>query len=460
MHAANSAATLRDAGEPHRHGALRHRDLRLRPDERGSGRLGSRAGAQPAQLRRRGQADARRGERRLRAAVHRARGHAGSRRCRSATTTGSRWRCATTATSSSAAAATRSSGAVSMDNITVDLGPSTDVEVGAVATLIGADGAERQSAEEVAKRIGTINYEVVCWISKRVPRRYHRDGIDAARPSRRPRDERAAGRARGAPERAWLVGGARPRRAARARDAGLRHRLSTATPKAVARELARRGDAPRVRAVGRVRRLAGRRPRSQLADRPDAADGRVDRADLARRDLTINAIARELGSGATCSIRSAAATDLAARRLRMVGAVRLQRRSAAGAAARPARGRARVRRSTRETARGRRGERARARGRRRRARVHASCGCSICGSRPRSGALRDDGELGATAVVLPELVALHGVAQSDYHHLDVHDHTLEVLAADDRARPRDPGACSASRRPTSPRCSTSRSRTR
>ena len=30
--------------------------------------------------------------------------------------------------------------------------------------------------------------------------------------------------------------------------------------------------------------------------------------------------------------------------------------------------------------------------------------------------------------MLPELTALHGVEQSDYHHLDVYDHTLEVLA--------------------------------
>jgi poly(A) polymerase len=37
------------------------------------------------------------------------------------------------------------------------------------------------------------------------------------------------------------------------------------------------------------------------------------------------------------------------------------------------------------------------------------------------------GEVGATAVVLPELEALHGVAQSHYHHRDVYGHTLEVL---------------------------------
>jgi alanine racemase len=67
-------------------------------------------------------------------------------------------------------------GAVSMDNITVDLGERTDVEIGAPATLIGFDGGQRQSAEELAARIGTINYEVVCWISKRVPRNHHWDG--------------------------------------------------------------------------------------------------------------------------------------------------------------------------------------------------------------------------------------------------------------------------------------------
>jgi putative nucleotidyltransferase with HDIG domain len=36
-------------------------------------------------------------------------------------------------------------------------------------------------------------------------------------------------------------------------------------------------------------------------------------------------------------------------------------------------------------------------------------------------------ELGATAVVLPELEALRGVEQNRYHHRDVHGHTLEVL---------------------------------
>jgi alanine racemase len=63
-------------------------------------------------------------------------------------------------------------GTVSMDNITVDLGPNTAVQVGDAATIIGADGGEEISAEEVARRLDTINYEVTCGISRRVPREY------------------------------------------------------------------------------------------------------------------------------------------------------------------------------------------------------------------------------------------------------------------------------------------------
>jgi alanine racemase len=67
-------------------------------------------------------------------------------------------------------------GTLSMDNLTVDLGPQSKVEVGDRVTLIGADGAERQTAEDLARRLDTISYEIVCGISSRVPRTYHRDG--------------------------------------------------------------------------------------------------------------------------------------------------------------------------------------------------------------------------------------------------------------------------------------------
>jgi alanine racemase len=61
-------------------------------------------------------------------------------------------------------------GTVSMDNITVDLGPETEVASGDEAVLIGSQGDGAILAEEVARRIGTINYEVTCGISARVPR--------------------------------------------------------------------------------------------------------------------------------------------------------------------------------------------------------------------------------------------------------------------------------------------------
>jgi alanine racemase len=62
-------------------------------------------------------------------------------------------------------------GTISMDNLTIDLGAETDVEPGDEAVLIGAQGEDRIFAEEVAARLDTINYEVTCAISARVPRR-------------------------------------------------------------------------------------------------------------------------------------------------------------------------------------------------------------------------------------------------------------------------------------------------
>jgi len=69
-------------------------------------------------------------------------------------------------------------GTVSMDNITVDLGADAAAERlrGEPATLIGGQGQERITAEEVARRLGTINYEVTCALTPRVSRAYHRDG--------------------------------------------------------------------------------------------------------------------------------------------------------------------------------------------------------------------------------------------------------------------------------------------
>ncbi|MCD6727283.1 MAG: alanine racemase [Solirubrobacteraceae bacterium] len=62
-------------------------------------------------------------------------------------------------------------GAVSMDNVTLDLGPDgAGVRVGDEAVLLGSQGAERILAEHVAEEIGTINYEVTCGLGSRIPR--------------------------------------------------------------------------------------------------------------------------------------------------------------------------------------------------------------------------------------------------------------------------------------------------
>ena len=61
-------------------------------------------------------------------------------------------------------------GAVSMDNVTIDLGPGDAAQRlrGAEAVLIGPG----LPVEEMAARLGTINYDVTCGISARVPREY------------------------------------------------------------------------------------------------------------------------------------------------------------------------------------------------------------------------------------------------------------------------------------------------
>jgi alanine racemase len=59
-----------------------------------------------------------------------------------------------------------------MDAITLDVTEIPGVQVGDVATLIGADGEDRITAEEVAQWSGTISYEVLTSLGPRVERRY------------------------------------------------------------------------------------------------------------------------------------------------------------------------------------------------------------------------------------------------------------------------------------------------
>lgn len=65
-------------------------------------------------------------------------------------------------------------GRVCMDQIMVDVGHIPGVNMGDEAVLIGRQGDEEISADEVAAKLGTINYEVTCMVSYRVPRIYIR----------------------------------------------------------------------------------------------------------------------------------------------------------------------------------------------------------------------------------------------------------------------------------------------
>lgn len=66
-------------------------------------------------------------------------------------------------------------GRVCMDQIMCDV-TDIDVKVGDVATLIGTDGNETITADDIADIGSTIGYEVICNISKRVPRVIYNNG--------------------------------------------------------------------------------------------------------------------------------------------------------------------------------------------------------------------------------------------------------------------------------------------
>jgi putative nucleotidyltransferase with HDIG domain len=147
-------------------------------------------------------------------------------------------------------------------------------------------------------------------------------------------------------------------------------------------------------------------------------------ADLALRDFTVNAIAEPLAGGRPIDPLGGL-EDLAAGRLRMAGArafaddpLRVLRlvRVAVELGLKPD---AEALRAAAEH-------------------VDALARCSaervfielrrIVAAHDALSGLKLMGELGATAVVLPELEALRGVEQNRFHHADVYGHTLEVLA--------------------------------
>ena len=63
-------------------------------------------------------------------------------------------------------------GRVCMDQFMVDVTEIEGVDVGDEVVLIGCQGEEKITADELAEKLDTINYEVICNISDRIPRKY------------------------------------------------------------------------------------------------------------------------------------------------------------------------------------------------------------------------------------------------------------------------------------------------
>ena len=63
-------------------------------------------------------------------------------------------------------------GTVTMDQVAIDCGPGSPVQVGDEAVLLGAQGGNQITADDWGEEAGTIGYDIVCRIGPRLPRRY------------------------------------------------------------------------------------------------------------------------------------------------------------------------------------------------------------------------------------------------------------------------------------------------
>lgn len=67
-------------------------------------------------------------------------------------------------------------GRICMDMCMIDITDVPEAQVGDTVTLVGTDGNETITWDDWAKKLGTISYELVCSVNKRVPRVYLRNG--------------------------------------------------------------------------------------------------------------------------------------------------------------------------------------------------------------------------------------------------------------------------------------------
>ncbi len=71
-------------------------------------------------------------------------------------------------------------GNVCMDQMMLDVTQIPQAQAGDVVTLLGAQGQNAISADDLAQITGTINYEITCQVSRRIPRVYLSGGKEIA----------------------------------------------------------------------------------------------------------------------------------------------------------------------------------------------------------------------------------------------------------------------------------------
>ena len=67
-------------------------------------------------------------------------------------------------------------GRVCMDQMMVDVTHIPEAREGSTVTLLGRDGEEEITAEEMAESGGGFHYEILCSVGKRMPRVYYKKG--------------------------------------------------------------------------------------------------------------------------------------------------------------------------------------------------------------------------------------------------------------------------------------------
>ena len=63
-------------------------------------------------------------------------------------------------------------GRICMDLCMIDVTHISNVKVGDEVVIYGSQGKQTISIEDISKKLGTINYELICMVSARVPRKY------------------------------------------------------------------------------------------------------------------------------------------------------------------------------------------------------------------------------------------------------------------------------------------------